>query len=194
MTCANCRAKLPEHLETARLDVSRHLRECAACRAEYDTLRHALHLLAHDPCPPAPSLRPGLWAKIEAAATVPAQAVWERPLALALAALLAGCVGRWLWAGWPLAASWLTFLDGLPTPADLTALLHTGLGAAAAQLRAAAAGSVEQYRGLRLAGPAAGPLPVAAWLALVAACGWLVVEWTARRETGRLAPETEGVR
>jgi len=194
VTCATCRARLPEHCDTAILAVSRHLHECPACRAEYAALSCALALLEDDPCPPAPGLQTGLWARIEAAQARPAVAAWERPLALAMAALLCGWVGQWLLHGWPLAAQWFAALNGWPSPGELAAVAGGQLGAALGHLQSGALPSLSRFGGLRLPGPPASPAPAAAWLALVAAAGWLAVEWSARREAARLACETDGVR
>jgi len=185
VTCARCRGKLPEHFETTILEVSRHLRDCPACRAEYATLHQALALLEREPCPPVPALQPGLWAKIEAAQRRPAVAVWERPLGLAMAALFIGFLTHSVLACWPVLTGWLASWPAWPSAAGLAAVVNSQLTTALDSLQSGSAGTLAVWQ--------ARPLPHAAWLALTAAAGWLVLEWTARRDTARLT-DPEGVR
>jgi hypothetical protein len=189
VTCASCRDKLPEHVETAILEVSRHLRDCRACRAEHATLQHALALLDSDPCPSAPSLQAGLWARIEAA-QAPRAAVWERPVGLAMAALLLGAVARSLLLAWPVLHGWVTGAQAWPSAWGLATVFNSQLGTALDGVQRGAAGTLAVWQ----TWPQSGPVPYAAWLALLAAAGWLIFEWTARREASRLAPGPEGVR
>ena len=193
MTCQTCRAMLSEQLETEHLQIAHHLRECPACRAELAALTRAVALLEAEPEPTAPDLQVGLWAKIEAAEAASARRSWERPVALGLATMLAGCVGGLLWTSWPMLLRWVQGFGGWLAPSQLGATATSALGSAMAGWPSDLGLTFEQARATWATAPVGfGPQTIA--LVAVAAAGALAVEWAARRDLGRLAPAAKGAR
>ncbi|NUQ01828.1 MAG: hypothetical protein HUU35_18435, partial [Armatimonadetes bacterium] len=64
MTCPDCLARLAGHWDEPRTEVAQHLRDCAACRGEWERLSAALELLEQEPRPAAPDLRAAIWAQL----------------------------------------------------------------------------------------------------------------------------------